>query len=224
MLIIWRAELGSTRIEMDSKTLAVPVKARGASGLAILALLTTFAGVGLLIDRPKGSIPEWLGIPFIVLGGAIFAWAVWPFHPSDLETNTLANRLLRWLTWDGKLVRSFPAIGVGMALADISYNLALSATPALQTEDTIVLLTASAFIAYEFVPKRFARERDFALIFFRLRTSFRTCPSWLPGCNSGILRSPVNFTHRFPLPREPAPFYCFSEARIPFTPCPGTPT
>jgi len=176
MLIIWRAELGSTRIEMDSKTLAVPVKARGASGLAILALLTTFAGVGLLIDRPKGSILEWLGVPFIVLGGAIFAWAVWPFHPSDLETNTLANRLLRWLTWDGKLVRSFPAIGVGMALADISYNLALSATPALQTEDTIVLLTASALIAYEFVPKRFARERDFALIFFLALTVILVLP------------------------------------------------
>jgi exosortase/archaeosortase family protein len=44
--------------------------------------------------------------------------------------------------------------------------MALSATPALLTEDTIVLLAACVLIAYSFVPSRFARERDFVLLFF----------------------------------------------------------
>src|SRR2546429_2696690 len=117
MIIIWRAALGSTRIEMDSMTLALPVKTRGASGLAILALLTTFAGVGLLIDRPKGSILEWLGIPFLILGGAVFAWAVWPTGQVPVQSApNLANRLLHWLTWDGRLVKLFPAIGVAIVI------------------------------------------------------------------------------------------------------------
>src|SRR5256886_6536279 len=124
MLIIWRAELGSTRIEMDSKTLAVPVKARGASGLAILALITTFAGVGLLIDRPKGSILEWLGIPLLILGGAVFAWAVWPTGQVPVRSApNLANRLLHWLTWDGRLLKLFPAIRAATPIADLPFNL-----------------------------------------------------------------------------------------------------
>jgi len=52
-----------------------------------------------------------------------------------------------------------------MILADFAYNLLVSATPALQTEDTIVLLAAATLCAYGFVPARFAKERDFGLIF-----------------------------------------------------------
>ncbi|TLZ67417.1 MAG: hypothetical protein E6K09_06125 [Methanobacteriota archaeon] len=132
-----------------------------------IALITTFAGVGLLIDRPKGSILEWLGIPFLILGGAVFAWAVWPTGQVPVQSApNLANRLLHWLTWDGRLVKLFPAIGVAIVIADLSFNLLLSATPALLTEDIIVLLAAFVLMAYGFVPPRYARERDFVLMFF----------------------------------------------------------
>ena len=132
-----------------------------------IALITTFAGVGLLIDRPKGSVLEWLGIPFLIIGGAVFAWAVWPTGQALVQAApNLANRLLRWLTWDGRLVKLFPAIGVAIVIADLSFNLLLSATPALLTEDIIVLLAAFVLMAYGFVPPRFARERDFVLVFF----------------------------------------------------------
>src|SRR5437867_468153 len=132
-----------------------------------IALITTFAGVGLLIDRPKGSVLEWLGIPFLIIGGAVFAWAVWPTAQAPVQAApNLANRILRWLTWDGRLVKLFPAIGVAIVIADLSFNLLLSATPALLTEDIIVLLAAFVLMAYGFVPPRFARERDFVLVFF----------------------------------------------------------
>jgi len=133
----------------------------------LIALITTFAGVALLIDRPKGSVLEWLGIPFLVIGGAIFAWAVWPSGTAPVQSApNLASRLLGWLTWDRRLVKLFPAFGVGIVVADVSYNLFLSATPTLLTEDIIVLLAACALMAYGFVPTRFARERDFVLVFF----------------------------------------------------------
>src|SRR2546427_10766347 len=79
-----------------------------------IALITTFAGVGLLIDRPKGSVLEWLGIPFLIIGGAVFACAVLPTGQAPVQAApNLDNRRPRWVTCDGRLVSTFPAHGGG---------------------------------------------------------------------------------------------------------------
>lgn len=135
--------------------------------LILVALLSTFAGADLLLNRPKGSELQWFAIPFLALGAALFAWAVWPRGVSPAASRpSLAARLLRVLTARGRLVPYFPILGIAIVVADLAYNAALSATPALLTEDTIVLLGAATLIAYGFVPARFARERDFVLMFF----------------------------------------------------------
>ena len=132
----------------------------------LLSLLTTFAGVALIIDRPKGTVLEWLAVPLLAIGGALFTYVVRPRKAADADhQNSLAGRLVRLVTLRGCLVPVFPALGIGMILADFAYNLLVSATPALQTEDTIVLLAAATLCAYGFVPARFAKERDFGLIF-----------------------------------------------------------
>ncbi len=132
----------------------------------LLAILTTFAGVALLIDRPEGVALEWIAPSLLVVGGSVFAWGVWPRGPPNSEApQSVATRLLRRLTWNGRLVPFFPVFGVAIVLTDLGYNIALSATPALQTEDTIVLLAAAALLGYTLVPPRFARERDFVLVF-----------------------------------------------------------
>ncbi len=156
--------MNKTRMNLRDRIASLPMSRRATT---FIALITTFAGVGLLLDRPKGSILEWLGIPFLIVGGAVFAWAVWPTGQVLVQSApNLANRLLRWVTWDGRLVKLFPAIGVAIVIADLSFNMLLSATPALLTEDIIVLLAAFVLMAYGFVPPRFARERDFVLMFF----------------------------------------------------------
>ena len=132
----------------------------------LLSLLTTFAGVALIIDRPKGTVLEWLAVPLLAIGGALFTYVVRPRKAAVADhQNSLAGRLVRLVTLRGRLVPVFPALGIGMLLADFAYNLLVSATPALQTEDTIVLLAAATLCAYGFVPARFAKERDFGLIF-----------------------------------------------------------
>jgi exosortase/archaeosortase family protein len=132
----------------------------------LAGLLTSFAGVALLIDRPKETLLEWLGIP-LVASGVLLLLTVWPpSRPSFGASTSVANRLLRRLTWDGRLVPFFPAMGVAIIVADLVYNVTLSPTPALQTEDTIVLLGAFSLLGYQFVPARLARERDFVLLFF----------------------------------------------------------
>ena len=134
--------------------------------LLLVALLATFAGADLLLNRPKGSGLTWIGLPVLALGAFLFAWAVWPQGraPAAAE-GSLASALLRRATWGGRLIPFFPALGIVVIVADLAYNVALSATPALLTEDTIVLLAGAALILYGFVPARYARERDFVLLF-----------------------------------------------------------
>jgi exosortase/archaeosortase family protein len=135
--------------------------------LILAALISTFAGADLLLNRPKGSGLEWFAIPLLASGGAVFAWAVWPKSVTAAEPRrSLAGSLIQFLSWRGQLVPFFPILGVGVIIADLAYNAALSATPALLTEDTIVLAAAVSLIAYGFVPGRFGRERDFVLVFF----------------------------------------------------------
>ncbi|MGI0149128.1 MAG: exosortase/archaeosortase family protein, partial [Thermoplasmata archaeon] len=145
--------------------------------LILVALLSTFAGADLLLNRPKGSDLQWFAIPFLAIGAALFAWAIWPFglEPSVVRSS-LSSRLLHVLTVRGRLMPYFPIIGIAVVVADLAYNAALSATPALLTEDTIVLLGAGALISYGFVPARFARERDFVLMFFVVLNAILVVP------------------------------------------------
>src|SRR3990170_4277681 len=133
----------------------------------LLALLSTFAGADLLLNRPKGSELQWFAIPFLAGGAALFAWTVWPRGVTPAEPRpSLASRFLHAVTWRGRVIQYFPLIGIAILVADLAFNATVSATPALLTEDTIVLLGAASLIAYGFVPRRFARERDFVLVFF----------------------------------------------------------
>src|SRR5439155_25020885 len=112
---------------------------RSRRATTLVSLITTFAGVGLLIDRPKGTILEWLSVPLLVFGGFLFAWALWPAKPAQSElAPSIGNRFLGRLTFDGRLIPFFPAFGAALIVADVAYNSTLPSTPAFQTEDTIV--------------------------------------------------------------------------------------
>src|SRR5881296_1420821 len=148
--------------------------------IVLAGLLITFAGVALLIDRPKEAVLEWLGLPLLVFGGTLLLLTVWtPSRPSQDASTSVAHRLLRNLTWDGRLVPFFPAIGLAIIVADLVYNVTLSSTPALQTEDTIVLLGSFSLLGYRFVPDRFAVERDFVLLFFLCLNAILVVPLML---------------------------------------------
>lgn len=134
--------------------------------MILVALVTTFAGLALVLNQPERTSLAWVGIPLVAAGAAMLVGIVWPAGTRLPEAPpSLASTLIRRATWNGRLVRLFPMVGVMMLAADLLYNLKLSASPALQTEDTIVILAACVFIVYGFVPPRFSRERDFVLTF-----------------------------------------------------------
>src|SRR2546421_7763852 len=132
-----------------------------------VALLATSAGVALLLDRPKGSALTWVAVPLIVVGGSVFAWGVWPRKvPLPEAPPSLATKILRRITWNRRLIPLFPAFGIAIILGDLVYNLNLTGSATLGTEDTIVLLGGITLIGYNLVPREFAKERDFVLLFF----------------------------------------------------------
>ncbi len=141
--------------------------ARHRSAVALVALLVTFGAVALVLDRPKGAVEIWLALPLFAAGAALFAWVVWPSGRAAIAAEpSLATRLLRFLTWRGRLAKAFPVAGVAVVAADVAYNVLVSATPAFLTEDIIVVLLGAALLGYGLVPPAYARERDFVLVFF----------------------------------------------------------
>ena len=134
---------------------------------AFVALLATSAGVALLLDQPKGSALTWIAVPLIVTGGSVFAWGVWPRKvPLAEAPPSLATKILRRITWNRRLIPLFPAFGIAIILGDLVYNLNLAGSATFGTEDTIVLLGGITLIGYNLVPREFAKERDFVLLFF----------------------------------------------------------
>jgi exosortase/archaeosortase family protein len=146
--------------------------------LVLAALVSTLAGVDLAINRPKGSELQWLALPLLAAGAAMFGWAIWPqgVGPAAPSAPSLATALIRRVTLDGQLVPFLPVFGIALFVGDLVYNALLSPTPALLTEDTIVLLAASSLVIYPFVPSRYSRERDFVFVFLLILNAVLVVP------------------------------------------------
>jgi len=153
------------------------IAARFHRPIILTALAATLVGATLITADPGGSVLALAGFPFLFAAGALFTWAAWAAaEPGSPPQFSLADRLLHRITIGDRAVPLFPLFGVGIVLADLAYNWILSATPAIQTEDTIVLLAAATLVAYPVVPRRFARERDFVLLFFMCLNAMLVVP------------------------------------------------
>src|SRR6266581_2301306 len=175
------------------------IAARFHRPIILTALAATLVGATLITADPGGSVLALAGFPFLFAAGALFTWAAWAAaEPGSPPQFSLADRLLHRITIGDRAVPLFPLSGVGIVLADLAYNWILSATPAIQTEDTIVLLAAATLVAYPIVPRRFARERDFVLLFFMCRlgsgnerdSATHWCPEYRPRCRRIIGSGP----------------------------------
>src|SRR2546427_7271657 len=88
------------------------------------ALLATFTAAALLIDRPKGTILEWLAVPLLVLGGALFALAAWPSgEQTPASLGSVASHLVRRAAFHGRLLPFFPVPGGPIIPAALGYHL-----------------------------------------------------------------------------------------------------
>jgi len=140
---------------------------RHTTATALVGLLLVFAGVDLLLNPPKGQSIELLGIPFLAAGLALFALlfrGVPGGEPAEVR-RALASRFLYRVTLRGRMTRFFPVFGIAIIAIDLAYNQIVFGGLSFGTEDTLVLLFAATVFAYPLVPVRYARERDFVLMF-----------------------------------------------------------
>lgn len=81
---------------------------------------------------------------------------------------TIATRLLDRITGNGRRLALFPAAGVAVILADVTYNALFtgSVNNAFQgTHDTVAMLLGAVLLSYNFIPATYAKEKNFALFF-----------------------------------------------------------
>src|SRR2546428_9998998 len=68
----WNGLSGSRAVGLKE---AVVAAARHRQAMILAALVTTFAGVALFIDRPHGTVLEWLVAPLLAFGAGRFSLA-----------------------------------------------------------------------------------------------------------------------------------------------------
>src|SRR5206468_30780 len=89
------------------------VAQRHRRAMILIALVTTFAGLALVLNQPERTSLAWVGIPLVAGGAAILVGIVWPAGTRLLEASpSLASTLIQRATLNGRLVRLFPMIGV----------------------------------------------------------------------------------------------------------------
>ncbi len=132
--------------------------------------LIFLAGLDLVWNPPKDAGLEYLvlGMFFLVLGFVFLVLLLVPKERLRIQVRegNLATALLNFLTAGGRLKPFFPVFGIVLILLDVLYNLYLSPAPELLTHDTVVILFGVVMLAYNFIPSRFERERDFVFLFF----------------------------------------------------------
>ncbi len=83
----------------------------------------------------------------------------------EKEYKNLGQRFIDLITLDGRLKPFFPILGIILLAGIMAFNILIADEFSLGSNDYVALLLAGALIAYNYIPKKYNVERDFALIF-----------------------------------------------------------
>jgi len=149
----------------------------------LLGILLLFAGVDLLLNKPKGEYLELLSVPLLAAGALVLLYVLWPEEGAaplavagPPPRPTIASALTRRLTLNGRLQPFLPVLGLVLIASDLVFNVVLAATPGYGTQDTIVLMAGFFLVAYRFIPAKFGSERDFLFVFLLVLNLILTLP------------------------------------------------
>jgi archaeosortase C (PEF-CTERM variant) len=185
----------------------------------LLGLVLAFQGLALAITSPKEVTVHWwmrfVGVA-MAAGGL---WYLYRYLPREVLTlpmseaakqraahelvrrlskgdrpTTLAERLIDRLTLQGRLVPFFPVAGAVIVLLDVYWNLVLTGSREFLTYDWLTLMTGGFLIVYDYVPKDFRRERDFAFVFLLALALMLVVPVMLERAAEGNAASEVGIS------------------------------
>jgi len=131
-------------------------------------LILAFIGVNLqFLTHIQAA--RWVGIGLIIAGVAWAVYWVWKLGedwaaPVCAARRDIADRFVHHLTIRGRLRPWLPIIGIIVILIDIGWNLGYARSTEFLSQDWTMWILGTVLLAYNFVPEKYGRERDFALI------------------------------------------------------------
>ncbi|MBA3045648.1 MAG: archaeosortase/exosortase family protein [Candidatus Thermoplasmatota archaeon] len=132
----------------------------------VIGLVLLFGGLNLAILL--SHLSRYYGVALIFAGIGVLAWAARDIEKTIPETekpDNLASKIVHAITFNGKFIAFLPLMGIGVLVTVIAFNLMVANNYYLGSNDYVALLLGGVLIAYNFIPKRYAVERDFALLF-----------------------------------------------------------
>ncbi|UCE74450.1 MAG: exosortase/archaeosortase family protein [Methanomassiliicoccales archaeon] len=83
-----------------------------------------------------------------------------------VDRKTLAETLISVVTFKGRIKSFFLVLGILLILLVYAFNIFFREGFELGVNDTITILLGATMILYNYIPKKYDRERDFVLLFF----------------------------------------------------------
>ena len=154
----------------------------------LIGLVFLFAGLNVLILL--SHLDKLYGVLFLGIGLGLIIWANWdkvsrPVKVEERKKENIAARIILFMTLGGRLKTLLPVGGIAIIALVILYNSLLAETFHLGSNDYVTLMLAGVLIAYNFIPVRFAVERDFAFLFVMLLFLILVIPTTLLSMQGG---------------------------------------
>jgi archaeosortase C (PEF-CTERM variant) len=145
----------------------------------IIGLIVLFGGLNLTILL--SHLSRFYGIAMVFAGICILLWASRgaerDHSPVPKRPKNLASDIIHLLTFNGKFRDAIPIAGIGVLTMVATYNLLVSRSPYLGSNDFVAIFLGAVLISYNLVPKKYSVERDFALLFSILLFVFLVIPT-----------------------------------------------
>ncbi|MFH0816432.1 MAG: archaeosortase/exosortase family protein [Methanobacteriota archaeon] len=152
----------------------------------LVGLVFLFAGLDVMILL--SHLNRLFGATLFAIGLAILSWG---YRGSEREekkpSDNLAGRLIHAVTLNGRLADLMPVGGVAAIILVVAYNLATAGAIQLGSNDYVALLLGAILLAYNYVPSKYAAERDFAFLFFAFLFAILVVPTTIYSLKYGAL-------------------------------------
>jgi exosortase/archaeosortase family protein len=152
----------------------------------LVGLVFLFAGLDVMILL--SHLNRLFGVVLFAIGLGILAWGYKGTERSErAPSDNLAGKLIHGATLNGRLMDLMPVAGAAAIVLVAAYNLLRTGGLQLGSNDYVALLLGATMMAYNYLPQKYAAERDFAFLFFAFLFLILVVPTTLYSLEYGAL-------------------------------------
>jgi archaeosortase C (PEF-CTERM variant) len=160
-------------------------------------LMMAFVGVNLQL-LTHITVARWFGMGLIIVGMAKAVYWVTVIEKGATmarpkSRKDLADRFIHLLTLNGRARPWLPILGIIAILIDLGWNLGYAHSTEFLSQDWTMWALGAVLMAYNFVPAKYGKERDFSLILIFFYTITMVLPMGVWRLYSGTVELPEGF-------------------------------